>query len=109
MSHVYAKRTYDEAQELARLAFKAAASTHLPRDVLDELFVHGLLASTSPGADWEDVIGVAPTERDFYEIELYKPADSAPHIVKSYVRILVPRDRASEQVHFMWQPSIERS
>lgn len=109
MSHAYAKRTYDEAQELARLAFKAAASTHLPRDVLDELFVHGTLAGGAPGADWEDVIGVAPTERDFYEIELYKPADAAPHVEKSYARILVPRDRASEQVHFMWQPSIERS
>ena len=108
MSHLYSRRTFDEAKELARLAFRTAAADHLTPAELDELGMHGLLTGGTPGADWEQIIGSVPTERLFYELQIYKPADARPHIDKSYVRMLVPRDRSSESVRFMWRPPVGR-
>src|SRR5262245_55764558 len=109
MSHHYARRTFDEAKELARLAFRANVADHLTPAELDELGVHGLLTGGTPGADWEQIIGIAPTERLFYELQIYKPSDAKPYIEKSYVRMLIPRDRSSETVQFMWRPPVERA
>lgn len=108
MSHQYSRRTFDEAQELARLAFRAAAVDNLTPAELEELGLHGLLTGGTPGPDWEQIIGSAPTERLFYEVQIYKPSDARPYIEKSYVRMLVPRDRSSELVRFMWRPFVGR-
>lgn len=108
MTHLYARRTYDEAMELARLAFRTSAADHLTPAEIDELVAHGLLTGGTPGPGWERVIGVVPTERHFYELQIYKPSDNKPYIEGSYVRILVPRDRSIEAIQFMWRPPVER-
>lgn len=91
MTHLYARGTYDEAMELARLAFRTSAADHLTPAEIDEIVAHGLLAGGPPGPGRERVIGV-PIERHFYELLIYKPSDNKPYIEGSYVRILVPRD-----------------
>lgn len=107
MNHNYARRTFDEAKELARLSFLAVAADHLTPAELDELGAHGLLTGGTPGSDWELIIGVVPTEHLFYELQIYKPSDVKPYAEKSYVRMLVPRNRSLENVQFMWRPPIE--
>ena len=104
MTHQYVRRTHDEAQELARKAFRSTAADHLTSAELEELGAYGLLTGGTPGDDWEGIIGTVPTMRAYYEFQLYKPKDAKPYIEKSYVRILVPRDRSSTQVYFMWRP-----
>ena len=109
MTHLYVRRTYDEAKELARLAFRATAADHLTPAEIDELGAHGLLTGGTPSLDWEKIIGIVPTEHHFYELEIYKPSDTESHIEKSYARMLVPRDRSTETVQFMWRPSVKRA
>lgn len=109
MTHLYARRTYEEATELARLTFRATAANHLTPAELDELGVHGRLTGGTPGPDWEKIIGVVPTERHYYELQIYKPSDTKPYIERSYVRMLVPRDRSTELIHYMWRPSFEHA
>lgn len=106
MTHTYARRTHDEAVELARLAFRATVADHLTPAELDELRAHGTLIGGTSGSDWEKVIGVVPTERQFYELEIYKPSDTKPYIERSYVRMLVPRDRSTEVIQYMWRPPV---
>ena len=106
MTHRYARRTCGEATELARLAFRATVADHLTPAELDELRAHGRLTGGTPGPDWEKIIGAVPTERLFYELEIYKPSDAKPYIERSYVRMLVPRDRSTELIHYMWRPSL---
>ncbi|MCC4591349.1 DUF440 family protein [Xanthomonas sacchari] len=109
MTYLYARRTYDEAIELARSAFRASAADHLTLAELAELEAHGLLTGGTPGPDWEQITSVVPTEHQFYELQIYKPSDAKPHIERFYVRMLVPRDRSSEAVQFMWRPPVERT
>ncbi len=105
MSHQYARRTYDEASELARASFRATARDHLRPDEIEELGEHGLLTGGTPGAGWEGLLGFTPTEQSFYELQLYKPSADKPYIEKSYVRMLAPRDRESSAVLFIWRHS----
>ncbi len=104
MTHQYTRRTQSEALELARHTFQSLAAGHLTAAELEELRVHGLLTGGTPGNSWETVIGVVPSERTYYEFEIYKPKDAKPYIEKSYVRMLVPRDRSCSQVYFVWRP-----
>jgi len=106
MSHQYVHRTFEEAKELARLAFKSVATEHLTKAELEEISSHALLTGGTVGPDWEQIIGFVPDDQNFYELQIYMPADEKPYIEKSYVRILSPRDRATEKVHFMWRPPI---
>ena len=101
MKHQYSRRTFDEAKELARMAFRASAADHLTPEEIDELATQGLLTGGTPGPDWDQSIGLTPTEHHFYEIEIYKPSAEKPLIEKSYVRMLAPRDRSNEAVHFI--------
>ncbi|WP_020395718.1 hypothetical protein [Thiolinea disciformis] len=105
MKHQYFRRTFDEAKELARLSFRASVANHMTATKIDELAAHALITGGTHGPDWCHLIGLTPTVRDFYEIELYKPSDEKPYIEKSYVRMLVPRDRLVETVHFIWGTS----
>ena len=43
MKHQYSRRTFDEAKELARMAFRASAADHLTPEEIDELTTQGLL------------------------------------------------------------------
>jgi hypothetical protein len=72
------------------------------------LGVQGRLSGGTPGADWASVLGEVPTERGFYELEIDKPAPEWPYAEKSYVRMLVPRDRSTDEVHFIWRPPVRR-
>jgi uncharacterized protein YciU (UPF0263 family) len=106
MSHQYARRTFEEATELARLAFKDIAQEYLAKEELEEIDSFALLTGGTVGPGWEQIIGFIPDGQSFYELQIYKPANKKPYIEKSYVRILSPRDRAVKKVHFMWHPPI---
>ena len=109
MKHQYSRRTFDEAKELARLTFRASAENHMTATEIDELAAHGILTGGTPGSDWDQLVGLTPTEHHFYEIQIYKPSAEKPYIEKSYVRMLVPRDRSVETVHFIWGASALRA
>jgi len=89
---------------MARLAFRNAVAMHLTSEEIDEISSKGQLSSGSVGSGWEEITGFIPDERHFYEIEIYKPSNDRPYIEKSYVRMLSPRDRATDVVYFMWRP-----
>lgn len=42
----------------------------------------------------------------FYGVEVYRPSDQCPYVEKVFVRMLVPRDRATDSVHFIWRPVV---
>ena len=107
MKHQYSRRTFDEAKELGRLAFRISAADHMTVAELEQLVTHGLLTGDTPGPDWDQLLGLTPTDRHFYEIDIYKPSAEKPYIDKSYVRMLVPRDRSVETVHFIWGTSAQ--
>jgi len=103
MAHQYARRTHDEASELARVAFRSVASEHLSLAEIEEIGKSALLTGGTVGSGWDQLLGFSPDDNDYYELQLYKPADAKPYIEKSYVRMLVPRERSSDAVHFMWR------
>ncbi len=109
MKYQYKKRTYDEAQALAQASFKEIVGAHLTEAELSEMLSSGLLTGGTPGEDWELTVGFSPTDRSHYEIQIYKPSESPPYIEKSFVRMLVPRDRTDEVVHFKWRPPVQQA
>ena len=109
MSHPYIRRTLEEAQELARQAFQRSGAQHLTPTEIEELMANAVLAAGSAGNGWESITNFTPEKDSYYEIELYKPSEIWPYIQKSYVRILVPRNRSSETLYFMWFPSVVAS
>jgi uncharacterized protein YciU (UPF0263 family) len=50
------------------------------------------------------VLGTAPNRHAFYGVEIYRPSDQCPYVEKVFVRMLVPRDRSTDTVHFIWRP-----
>ncbi len=107
MPHQYKRRTLDEAQELARSAFRTVVADHLTESEISELRSHGTLtAKAVPGEGWQPLLGRSPERHRYYEVELYRPSDQCPYVEKSFVRMLVPRDRAESLVLFLWRPVI---
>ena len=107
MPHQYKRRTLDEAQELARTAFRAVVEDHLTELEIAELRAYGTRATkVPPGEGWEPLLGRLPEQHLFYEVELYRPSDQCPYIEKSFVRMLIPRNRAESQVLFIWRPVV---
>ena len=106
MAYQYARRTFDEAKDLARLAFRESVSSNLAPNEIEGLGKHGLLTGGTVGPGWEEIVGFTPDDGLYYELQIYKPSDAKPHIEKSYARMLAPRNRDSDTVHFMWRPSI---
>ena len=106
MKHNYKRRTLDEATELAQEKFKASVLNHLSSEEVEEFRSSCLMTSGNPSEIWESVLGEQPDIRMYYEIELYKPSDTCPYIEKSYAKILVSRDRSSEQVEIIWKPEV---
>ena len=104
MAHQYRQRTYDEATELAQAAFKAMVKEHLTVSEIEEMAQTGRLTSGTIGSDWEVLLGCSVNPRTHYEFEIYKPKDEKPYIDKSFVRMLVPRNRSKDKVTFMWRP-----
>jgi uncharacterized protein YciU (UPF0263 family) len=106
MTHQYARRTFDEAKELARLAFRSSVADNLTPEEITEVGSSGLLTGGTVGTGWEQIVGFIPDDHLYYELQIYKPSAEKPHIEKSFARMLVPRDRSLEVVSFMWRPSI---
>lgn len=106
VAHQYKRRTWDEALELAKAAFRSCATDHLSPAEIDELRAHGTVTGLSAHEGWEAIIGHRPDMRDYYEVELYQPSDKCPYVEKVFVRMLVPRDRSSDTVHFIWRPIV---
>ncbi len=103
MAHVYKRRTYDEAEELARQQFVQAVAENLTPAEIDELKSCARKTGGSPASDWVSLVGFVPTDGSHYEVHIYKPTAERPYIEKSFVRMLVPRDRSSDVVHFIWR------
>jgi uncharacterized protein YciU (UPF0263 family) len=104
MAHRYKRRTYAEAEELAREQFLQVVAANLTPAEIEEIQTGGLKTGGTPGSDWAALVGLAPTEASHYEVQIYKPAAERPYVEKSFVRMLVPRDRNSKLVHFIWRP-----
>jgi uncharacterized protein YgfB (UPF0149 family) len=62
MTHRYVRRTYDEAEEVAKSAFRDAAASNLTTSDLEELRVSGAVTGGTPGSDWQEVIGHEATD-----------------------------------------------
>jgi uncharacterized protein YciU (UPF0263 family) len=107
MDHKYKRRTYDEAQELSRLALIDVVSENLTENEINEMQLFGALTGGSIGNGWEEIAGFKPDNRMFYEYQIYKPSETHPYIEKYYVRMLVPRDRELNKVYFMWRSNID--
>jgi uncharacterized protein YciU (UPF0263 family) len=99
----YTRRTFDEATELAREAFRGQAAAQLSDAELQAIGIDAVLTGGSVKAGWESHVGFVPNDHDFYELEIYKPAEAKPYIEVSYARMLVPRHRTSHVVHFIWR------
>jgi uncharacterized protein YciU (UPF0263 family) len=110
MAHKYKRRTLDEAIELAQETFREKVAEILTPNEIDELRSLGTTASgplSDRSADeWKNILGYLPDKRMYYEVELYKPSDSHPYIEKSYARILITRDRSSQQCEILWKPDV---
>lgn len=97
----------DEAQALAQETLRAVATENLTEEELTELREQGMLtARAGPGEGWDAVVGFIPEQHLYYEIEIYRPSDKCPYIDKSFVRMLVPRDRSTETIYFIWRPNV---
>jgi uncharacterized protein YciU (UPF0263 family) len=107
MEHQYKRRTYDEAVELAKSAFRESVEKILTKEEVDEIRESCELTGGNPKAEeWATILGFLPDEKSYYEIELYKRSDECPYIEKSYVKILVPRNREIEECYFIWKPRV---
>lgn len=99
----------DEAISLAQIKFKEVVKDFLTEDELNEMSKFGTVMSGSVSNDWQSILGYIPERNNYYEIELYKPCEKKPFVEKIYARILVSRDRNSEQVEIIWKPEIVNS
>lgn len=106
--HKYKRRTYDEAVELAKEAFQAGFEANLSQGDIEEMKLSCAETGGSPKDFWEDILGFKPTDTDFYEVELYKPSNECPYIEKSYVKILVPRDRNTYKCKLLWKQPVPK-
>ena len=107
MTHQYKRRTYDEAVELARQGFLSLVNDNFSSEELDEIKESCDLTGGNPKAEeWSEILGYKPNDKTYYEIELYKRSDECPYIEKSYVKILVPRNRETEECYFIWKPKV---
>jgi uncharacterized protein YciU (UPF0263 family) len=104
----YKRRTFDEAEALARQAFRASAKDYLTEADLSEMAQSCATGGGSPGTDWQPDTGFEPDIRLFYEFQVYRPSNECPYITKYYARILVSRDRASEAVWIKWRPPVPK-
>ena len=104
--HQYRQRTYDEALELARLRFTAEAAEHLSSDDIEEFRSNGTISGGTFADDWAAEVGDEPVKGLYYEVQLYQPADECPYITRYFARILVTRNRESEEVWIKWKPSV---
>ncbi len=105
-AHQYKRRTWDEALELAKVAFRATVSDNLTPAEIEEIRTHGTIGGGSVGDGWPAVLGTEPDKRANYEVEIYRPSDQCPYVEKIFVRMLVPRDRSAETIHFIWRPAV---
>jgi hypothetical protein len=97
----------DEAEKLARDAFRAVVAQHLSGEEIEEVREHGAkTCGTVEEGIWDSIIGHAPDRNQYYQFEIYRRADTCPYIEKSFVKILIPRDRSTESVHFIWRPIV---
>ena len=96
----------DEAIEIARNAFKENVEKHFSKEEIEEFRSSATISSGTPDEEWENVLGFKPDRKSFYEIHLYKPSDECPYIDKSYAKILVARNRESEQCEILGKPEV---
>lgn len=107
MTYQYKRRTYDEAVELAKSTFSESVDKNLNKEDINEIRESCDLTGGNPKADeWATILGCQPDEKSYYEIELYKRSDEYPYIEKSYVKILVPRNRETNECYFIWKPKV---
>ena len=104
--HQYRQRTYDEALELARVRFSEEAAEHLSPDEIEEFRTKGTISGGTFADDWTADIGVEPEKNQYYEIQVYQPAEECPYITRYFARVLVSRDRRSEGVWIKWKPPV---
>ena len=107
MKHTYTRRTYDDAIELAKKRFRELAPSHLTDSELMEVSKCARLSGGSVAdPHWTGVLGSPPTDRDFYEIMIYESSSKCPYVKRVFVRMLVPRNRSSSDILFIWKPPV---
>lgn len=104
VSHQYKRRTLDEALELAKAAFRSAVADNLTPAEIEEIREHATITSGTFGEEWTAILGAAPDRNSFYGVEIYRRSDQCPYVEKVFVRMLVPRDRSTDTVRFIWRP-----
>lgn len=89
------------------MAFRECVDQHLSANEIEEIRVSCDVIGGNPKAEeWNQLLGFTPDDKSFYEIELYKRSEECPYIEKSYVKILVPRNRDTDECNFIWRPVV---
>ncbi|WP_395742707.1 DUF440 family protein [Prosthecobacter sp.] len=108
--HQYKRRTMDEALDLAKAAFRSVVADHLSPEEIEEVRAHSSVGSGSVRDDdedeWTKILGARPDKKAWYGIEIYQRSHKCPYVEKVFVRMLVPRDRSTTTVHFIWRPVV---
>lgn len=105
--HQYKRRTYDEAYELARKAFREQVTSNLSEAEITEMAMEGDISGGSICNDWEKVVGFVPKRNSFYQFTIFHRIDECPYADKYYAFILVSRDRSTEELGIQWKPPME--
>ena len=101
--HQYKRRTFDECMEVALMEFSKGADKHLTAAQLEYLLNEACLGGGSLMPGWNAIIGFEPNDRQYYEIRITDWLDkSCPDDTRTWVRILVSRDRSSNFRHVQW-------
>ena len=96
----------DEALDLAKAAFRAAVADNLTPAEIEELRAHATMTSGSFQDEWTDILGAKPERNAYYGVQVYRPSNQCPYVEKVFVRMLVPRDRSTDTVYFIWRPVV---
>lgn len=104
-AHQYKRRKYDEAEEIARQAFRAQVAERLSPSDIEAMRTQAAVVGGSVGRGWETQLGHVPDARMHYEFQVFEPpercGEASPRV---YARILVSRDRQSELCVVWWNP-----
>ncbi len=105
MARRYKRRSMDEAWELACSALPSQAQDHLGETAVSEVISRGWQGvSVGPFEDWLEIAGRELKPDHYYEFYLRPPSDESGPSDSFYGRVLVARDRSSDDVWFMWRP-----
>ena len=105
----YKRRTFDECMTIALKRFDAEARDHLTFEEYEYCLTKACLGGGALHPDWAVKLGFEPDPRLHYEIRICDWAESESRgspPPRCWVRILGPRDRASDFSSVWWLPPL---